>query len=184
MTAWDQFCQANQVPPALAKASLEANDMMPTDRAALGEKWIQTPKRSLILAGDYGRGKTYFMFALLKGVIEKFGIGVARFFRSKNIDDRIMEETRQYGAANYFLTTLKEIPLLFIDDFGVERSTERAERDYFELIDERVAWNRPTVVSTNLEDIEIKNYFGGRIHSRLKQSLRIDFEGKDLRGEL
>lgn len=180
---WEQFCELNRVPPRLKNANLEVNEMMPASRAQLGEKWIIKPKRSLILTGDYGRGKTYFMFAILKGIIRRFGLAIARFFRSKNLDDRIMDDLRTYGAASHFLGQLKEIPVLFIDDFGVERSSERAERDYFEILDERVAWERPTVISTNLSDEEVRDCFGGRIHSRLKESLWIEFEGKDLRGD-
>ena len=181
MTAWNEFCRLNNAPPRLANATLEVNQFMPQERADAGQRWLANPRKSLILSGDVGRGKTYFMWALMRGLISKMGILAARFFRSKNIDDRLLKEVREYGSAQHFLQTLKEIPFLFLDDFGVERSGERSEREYFEIIDDRVAWERPMIISTNMNDEEILACYGSRIHSRLKVCVGIDFEGPDLR---
>lgn len=181
MTAWEKFCELNKAPPRLAAATLQESRFMPKERVEAGKRWLAKPTKSLILSGDVGRGKTYFMWALMRGLIDRMGLLAARFFRSKNIDDRLLKELREVGSAEFFLQTLKEVPFLFLDDFGVERSGERSEREYFELIDERVEWDKPMIISTNLNDEEILNCYGSRIHSRLKVCVGIDFQGPDLR---
>ena len=179
--SWEQFCECNKTPKHLQEASLEPGQFMPDDRVITGCKWLDKPRKSLILSGETGRGKTYFMYCLMKGIIQRYGIHNARFFKSKQLDDRLLSDLRQYGDANYMLETVKDIPFLFLDDFGLERSGERAEREYYDIIDDRVEHRKPTIISTNLSDSDILKTFGDRIHSRLKTFVGIPFEGEDIR---
>jgi DNA replication protein DnaC len=149
----------------------------------MGKSFIGKP-RNVVLWGGAGRGKTHFSFALMRGLLEKNPdlYGHIRFFKSKELDDRILENTKQYGSASDFLKSMKEIQYLFIDDFGMERATDRAKIDYYDLLDTRLYNMKTTVISTNLDERAMGEYFGERVYSRLKEFIWIEFDGPDLRG--
>jgi len=182
MNRWEEFCRLNKVPPRYQKAQLRVNKFMSEERYEVGKKWSENPINSLLLSGNTGLGKTYLMYALAREMFKHLELGGIRWFKSKSLDDQIIENLKMYGSASYLIQQMQEIPFLFLDDFGIERPTERAERDYYEIIDERVAWERPTIISTNLSDSQIKGIYGARILSRLKEFLWIYFEGEDIRG--
>ena len=187
MSAWDweEFCRLNNTPTDLRSATLDVNELMPEHRSRVGKRWLENPRKSLLLYGGTGTGKTYFMHALMRALIERLGLAVARFFKSKKLDDSLLAASLERpGGADDLMGQVKEIPFLFLDDFGMERSGERAEREYYDLIDERVSWKRPMIISTNLTDEKIKSEYGERIHSRLKVCMGIHFDGDDLRGRI
>lgn len=182
MTAWNHFFMLNRFGPKYQKATFENNKIMDPQIRKVGLRWCQNLQTSLVLFGDTGRGKTYFTFCLIREILKSWGPECIQFFKCKKLDDRLYEEVKKYGSSSHQIERLIEVPLLFLDDFGVDRPTERATRDIYEIIDGRMEWERPTVISTNLSDISIEEVYGKRILSRLKEYVWINFEGKDLRG--
>lgn len=179
--SWEQFCELSNIGPKYRESTIYGNEVMEKSIREKGELWLENPKKSLILTGETGRGKTYFMFCLIRELLKKRRISDLRWWKSKILDDKILEQFKEYGSSSYFLKTIKEISFLFLDDFGMERPTERAERDYYEIIDGRQEWDRPTVISTNLNASEMQKVYGKRIHSRFKEYVWITFDGNDLR---
>jgi DNA replication protein DnaC len=157
------------------------NDSKGRSFSEKAEVWLKNPF-SLILEGLPGRGKTYFLFSLIRGLLAKEPLYKIRFFRSKDLDDKILDEFKLYGSSKTILKSVSEVEFLFIDDFGIERGTEKSERDYYEIIDKRIANELVTVISTNLDKNELTNMYGSRIASRLKECVGLKFEGNDLRG--
>lgn len=182
--SWKEFCEMNGVPKIYRESSLETlNIPSPTtDFKKLLFQFLKEPT-SLILQGDPGRGKTFFMYALISELfaLRKMPMHWLRYFNADSLDRRIDDEMAKYKSATYFLQGLVETPFLFIDDFGIEGSKEKAERNYYYLLDKRLANDEVTVLSTNLEDGEILQIFGSRIDSRLKQCVKLVFDGPDLR---
>ena len=103
------------------------------------------------------------------------------YSKSKYLDDRITTDFKEYGSCKYFIDNLSTEKFVFIDDFGVEKCSEKSEREYIEFIDRRVANKRPIIINSNLTFDEIKKNMGARIHSRLKVCIFLPFTGKDLR---
>ena len=157
-------------------------DRQTPELVAQGIDWINQPVSS-VLTGDAGRGKTHFSLCLAKEAVRKFGISNVIWFKSKRLDDEIVSCTKEFGSASYKIKTLSDVDILFIDDFGMDRSTERAERDYYEIIDTRWENYKVTVLSTNLTPKQIEKVYGARIYSRLKDFSWFLFNGPDLRGE-
>jgi len=182
MTPWNDFVQLNGIKKRFASVSLATADKLPREIIEKGKELIHKPV-SLVLTGQAGRGKTYFSYCLARGLIERYGIASTRWFKSKTLDDRLVEDTKKYGSCSYTIQCLIEVNFLFIDDFGMDRSTERSERDYYELIDGRWEDERITIISTNLNAREIENQYGKRIFSRFKDFRWMIFDGPDLRGE-
>lgn len=173
-----RFCQDNKIAKVYHDVSIKKLN-------GLQKQAIQflTNPCPLKLYGEPGTGKTYFMLTLIRELLETNNLPrhMIRFINALDLDDRVDEDFRKCGSAAYFLSTLKDHYFLFIDDFGIEKSKERAERNYYSLLDDRLGNNLPTVISSNLKEEEVLNIYGARIHSRLKQCITLHFKGEDQR---
>jgi hypothetical protein len=54
------------------------------------------------------------------------------------------------GRGEAFIDRLTEVPILFVDDIGKGRLTDRVESEFFHVIETRTAHLRPTILTTNL----------------------------------
>ncbi len=184
--SWKDFCENNKIPKSYHDCKLSylvvPINSQGLDFSKIGFDFIRSPT-SLILQGDPGRGKSHFMFCLIHALLEvrRCHISQVRFFNAEDLDNRISDEIKKFGSPSYFLNGLLDPTFLFIDDFGVEGSKERAERNYYTILDKRLANDLTTILSTNLNDSEILSIFGSRIDSRLKQCVKLVFDGPDLR---
>ena len=86
-----------------------------------------------------------------------------------------------------FMTKLLTCKLLILDDFGMERQTDFAREQVFNIINGRYLSVSPTVVTTNLSLQELKNpktMADHRIYDRLlERCLPVCFDGESLRQE-
>lgn len=86
-----------------------------------------------------------------------------------------------------FMTKLLACRLLILDDFGMERQTDFAREQVFNIINGRYLSASPTVVTTNLSLQELKNpktMADHRIYDRLlERCLPVCFDGASLRRE-
>jgi len=180
--SWSEFCKNFGLDPRMHPADLSKIITMPKEGIESALKWVKNPKASLFLHGEPGRGKTYFMHALMKKLIETYSCVEIRWHRMKELDDKILDAIKEKSSSSYLLKCLCEVDFLFLDDFGIERPTERCERDIYEIIDKRNGWFLPTVISSNLDREGIERFYGQRILSRLKEFSWIRFNGTDLRG--
>ncbi|WP_318247386.1 ATP-binding protein [Priestia flexa] len=75
-------------------------------------------------------------------------------------------ENGTYELVNMF----KTIPLLVIDDLGVEKATEWSEEMMTQIFDERLSNKRPTIITSNYSIQELsKKYVAGRVGSRIEK---------------
>ena len=71
---------------------------------------------------------------------------------------RIMNELNNaFSGRNEVVDRLCGYPLLVIDDFGMERGTEYALEQIYNIIDSRYRSRKPLIVTTNLTMTELKN---------------------------
>ena len=134
----------------------------------------------LMLLGNTGLGKTYCAKCIMRRVIER-GHTAALYTAYRLFSlfhaDRLGEDVD--------LGPLFEVPLLIIDDLGTEPMTKNVTIEYFfDLLNERLAAGRHTIIITNLELHDLNTRYGERIHSRLMDtrfSQKIIFKGKDVR---
>lgn len=134
----------------------------------------------LIFTGGIGLGKTYLTKCIMRRIIEQ-GHTAAYYTAYRLFScfhrDRIGEEVD--------LSPFFDAPLLIIDDLGTEPMTRNVTREYFfDLLNERIAGGKHTLISTNLPLEELNERYGERIHSRLmdvRHSEKIIFKGRDVR---
>ena len=91
----------------------------------------------------------------------------------------------RFDGRNEVLDRLNRYRLLILDDFGMERGTEYALEQVYNVIDSRTRSGKPLIVTTNLSLDELKNPSDtahARIYDRvLELCVPICFTGESLR---
>lgn len=107
----------------------------------------------LILFGGIGSGKTYLAACIANALIDK-GIPVLM----ASLPSLVSQMNADYGDNKFeVLEQVQAIPLLIIDDFGVERETDYMIEQVYELINARYKTGKPLVITTNKSVGEMKS---------------------------
>jgi len=113
----------------------------------VASNWSNWGTRSLLLHGTTRVGKTRAAWEVYKRWwtthYKKQTYATMRIFE-KNI-----EEGFEKFDHNKRVQSLINVPFLFIDDLGKEKTTQRVACDLFAVIDERTINHRPTIITTN-----------------------------------
>lgn len=145
------------------------------------EKCPDAQPRDLLLMGQSGLGKTYLMHAMARRLLH----------RGKNVllisAYHFLDTARRayFSQKTEDLDAIIHADVLMIDDMGSEPLMENITIvQWFNLIDQRQRLNLPTVISTNLQQNELKSRYTERIASRLTdqhQCQLLLFLGEDVR---
>lgn len=144
-------------------------------------KWaeISSENIGLLLWGDVGTGKTFFAACIANALVEK-GENVKMTNFSAILNDLFMESDK-----NKYLDRLNDCRLLIIDDLGIERDTEYALEQVYNIIDTRYKSNKPLIVTTNLSLDDLNHPIDTahkRIYDRvLEMCVPIKFTGENFR---
>lgn len=123
----------------------------------------------LIFFGTVGSGKTYLAEAIANELIETLLLRV----KIRNFA-QIINDLQRGGYdfnKNEYIRGLVSIPLLILDDLGIERDTSYAKEQVYEIVNSRYLEKKPTIFTTNLSMNKISNCEEGieyqRIYSRI-----------------
>ena len=107
----------------------------------------------LLLWGNVGTGKTFIAACIANALIEK-GVSVlmTNFSKILNSLSGMFDVDR-----NNFIESFNRYSLLIIDDLGIERNSEFALEQVFNVIDSRYRSKKPLIVTTNLTLDELKH---------------------------
>lgn len=176
------FPASDAIKPSLAKIK----DWLtpPSDDAdeARWDAWIATNKRSLLLHGPYGVGKTGLAVGILRMKVADAGGGL--FFTVPTLLDHIR---RTYGPnpvadEHEIVQAVKTTPFLVLDDLGAERVTEWVREKLFTIINHRHDEDLPTVFTSNLDIAELGQHIGERTTWRIvEMATVIHVDGPNLR---
>jgi DNA replication protein DnaC len=120
------------------------------ERFPLAEGYLHG--RGLYLVGRAGRGKTGLAVATLRRWIEQGGAG--RFIVPASYFDALRasfdsDDPYEKAEATRLRRDVHEAPLLVLDDFGAEGSSEWVARCTFEILNYRMNAERPTIITSN-----------------------------------
>lgn len=135
--------------------------------------------RGLLLSGNTGIGKTFAACEIVNGLIDRgFRCYVTNFARLLNALQGTYDRQE-------LIDGLSRYQLIVIDDLGVERTTEFAVEQVYNIVDSRYRSGLPMIITTNLSLQEIKrptSYAYKRIYERiLERCLPIDVDGQNER---
>ena len=106
----------------------------------------------LLLWGGVGTGKSFMAGCISNALMEQeVTVCMTNFARIMN------ELNNAFSGRNEAVDRLCGYPLLVIDDFGMERGTEYALEQIYNIIDSRYRSRKPLIVTTNLTLTELKN---------------------------
>lgn len=119
------------------------------------EKWedMQRENIGLLLYGDVGTGKSYGVACIANRLIEQ-SIPACMINLSTVLNSMGGFQSEE---KNTYIANLMRYSLLILDDFGMERQTEYALEQVFNVIDARYRSGKPLIITTNLSMAEFKN---------------------------
>lgn len=144
-------------------------------------------KTGLILSGNVGSGKTHLASAIAHEYIEKYQIDESAALRAAECPNttlncrspvcfvgsiELFERLRSSYKTQSFDTEknlFKSVPLLIIDDIGVEQYRDWKHEQLFDVVNNRYSAELPLILTTNCNPKELREAVGDRIYDRLKE---------------
>lgn len=176
------------------------------DAISLVARWLTgdagSDKPSLLLYGDIGRGKTTLCSAVVR-MVEQCKVSIAAYSQANrwrlSKEDKQREWDWQRTATPEMITAVElaqadereldriaRAAVLIIDDIGIEpvevKRYGTAITPLVDVINERYANQRCTIITTNLDDDSVIERYGDRTEDRLREMCnKIAFAGESYR---
>lgn len=144
---------------------------------------VKAEGQGLLFWGGVGTGKT-FVAACIANALTEQGVPVlmTNFSKILNSLSGMFSEDR-----NKYLASFGEFDLLIIDDLGIERNSEYAQEQVYNVVDSRYLSRLPFIITTNLTLAELKepkDIAHARIYDRiLERCAPVRFSGRNYRTE-
>ena len=137
--------------------------------------------KNLFMQGATGLGKTHLSLAIASTVID-IGYNVIYTSTPSIISKLEKERFNHINSEDNSENHLIECDLLILDDLGTEFQTSFSNATVYNIINTRIMYRRPTIISTNLSAKEIQNSYSQRLVSRIMGNyIRLYFLGHDIR---
>ena len=118
------------------------------------EQWqtMRSENLGLLLWGGVGTGKSFLAGCIANArMAQEVPVRITNFARILN------ELNSCFSGRNEVVDKLCRYPLLIIDDFGMERDTEYALEQIYNIVDSRYRSRKPLIATTNLTLDEIRH---------------------------
>lgn len=125
--------------------------------------------RGLIFSGLPGTGKSHLAGAILQAILPGYCglyvtcLGLIRKVRSTWRRDSARSESE-------VMRVLCDVPLLVIDEIGVQYGTDGEQTILFDVLDSRYRSMQPTILLTNQDKEGLKTFVGERSYDRLTET--------------
>lgn len=156
---------------ALAVASGYANNFAENARRGNG----------LILSGLPGTGKSHLAAAILQAIMPA---NCGLYTTCMNVIRAVRGTWRKDSerSESEVLNAFAEVPLLVLDEIGVQYGTDGEQTILFDILDRRYRDMKPTILLTNQDKAGFKKFIGERSFDRLVESARwVSFDWQSYR---
>ena len=110
--------------------------------------WTPGP-RGLLLKGNTGRGKTRSVWLMLKPIIENTATTVMAY-NGVTWALAVSRAFRETDETEGFINRVAKVDILVLDDiFKASIMSDTQARALYCVLEERMAWKRPTIMTTN-----------------------------------
>ena len=144
--------------------------------------------KGLFITGTVGTGKTHLLAAISDYIARIFKRKLKtrpwiNYVTSTELISQIKNSFESHNTEEV-IEGFEECSLLIIDDIGTEKITEFSYEQIYKIIDSRYRNMKPVIITSNLNDNEIKEKLSERIVSRIYETCKgIKLTGKDYRLE-
>lgn len=127
---------------------------------------------SLLLLGKAGTGKSHLASAILQAIMPAH---CGMYTTAADVIDMVRETWRRDSdrSQGKVLQMLASVPLLVIDEVGVQYGTESEQNTLFQILDRRYRDRRPVILMANLKASELQSLLGDRVFDRLREVSKI-----------
>lgn len=138
---------------------------------------------SLIFSGDVGTGKSHLAAAILQAILP------AHIGAYATVGDlfRMVRDTWRPGSTkseSQVLAELSSLPLLVIDEVGLQRNNAEDHNLLFDIMDRRYRDRRASILLTNEDKDGLARCVGDRVFDRLRETARwISFDWPSSRAQ-
>jgi DNA replication protein DnaC len=160
--AWERARRASDLAAQLYSRTLDNYATTHNADAAYAvAQWSDHPAGWLTLAGAPGTGKTHLLAAAFNALVGRGHCPL--YVLCPNLMDYIRDgyQSGNYGGRFW---SVRQTPILLLDDLGAELRTAWSEQALFMLLDHRYAHQLPTLIATNVSLADLEP----RIASRLQ----------------
>lgn len=123
----------------------------------------------LMFTGNVGSGKTYLACCIANELLDQ-GHEVL-FMVVPDLLDRLKATYDPARQSSYteqdVLDAAREVPLLVLDDLGAHNYTEWTSNKLYSIINYRLNYSLPTVITTNIDLADLEQFLGERTTSRI-----------------
>ena len=136
---------------------------------------------NLLFVGGTGLGKTFLSACIARAVADR---GYSVVYETAGHLFSKMEQAKFGGneEARKEIQKYNECDLLILDDLGTEMPGQFVTAALYGLLNDRILYNQPMVISTNLNVDEISRRYSPQIASRLLGEYQwLHFRGTDIR---
>lgn len=138
----------------------------------------------LVLCGKPGTGKTHLACAVAATFIERHQ---SALFATVTSAVRHVKDTYRRDSDRSESQAMKDLvspALLVLDEVGVQLGTEHEMRIMFEVVNERYADCRPTILISNLDEAQLLGFVGARLMDRVRDGgAVVGFDWESYRGK-
>lgn len=133
------------------------------DAYVSAREYANYPKGWFVLFGNYGCGKTHLAASIANVVLKRHTRLL--FTNVPDLLDHLRSTFGPNSETGYDerFETIREVPLLVLDDLGTENTTPWAREKLYQIVNHRYNAKLPTVITSNREPMNIE----ARIFSRM-----------------
>lgn len=127
---------------------------------------------SLMMLGKAGTGKSHLASAVLQAIMPGH---CGMYTTAADVIEMVRETWRRDSEKSQgrVLHLLSSVPLLVVDEVGVQYGTESEQNTLFQIIDRRYRDRRPLILMANLQPTELQALLGDRIFDRLREVSKV-----------
>ena len=138
---------------------------------------------NLLFSGDTGLGKTFLSACIARVVADR---GYSVVYESASHLFGKLERAKFYNDEQARMDSQRytDCDLLIVDDLGTEMPSQFTTSALYTLINDRILYGRPMILSTNLNTEDFSRRYSSQVASRLNGNFqRVPFLGEDIRAK-
>lgn len=119
-----------------------------------------------------GSGKTLLSIAIINELIIKYKTKPMYISVVNMLNEMKHSFSNNDSKGDFYslMETFKQAQVLVMDDLGVEKTTDWSEEVLTQILDERMSYKRPTIITSNMHTQLLREkYPAGRIKSRVEK---------------